>query len=137
MGIVPAMSSTESERIDVLHKWAERLLSQTPPQTAVDRRKTKRLPTNTKITLTPVEPENLQPLLDAKVVGVTRDHSAGGFGLLTDGVLSGEVFFAEVEGDDQIFLLRRVRRRKVEDQVLEYGMQILDCYDSFDELAGT
>ncbi|MFO0949421.1 MAG: hypothetical protein U1D30_26495 [Planctomycetota bacterium] len=125
---------TETDRTRTLREWVRRVLENRNPPAGAEQRRVTRNPSNCEVHLTPIESHSLQPLTESRISVVAKDESDLGIGVVTDGALDGDLFFGEFIGRSGVFLARVVRQRTIHGKVIEYGMQILDRYDSLDEL---
>lgn len=122
----------EQERLEALAKWARRVIEQAAPS-PIERRRGGRAPWSRSLALVPLDRASLRPEVARRTLVATKDRSSDGFAVVSNIPLDAELYLAE--SDDGIFLARKVRDRKVQGSVVEYGFQVLDRYRSFEELA--
>lgn len=124
----------DQQRLDALHKWARRVVEAEKGKKSVDRRRYPRRPAHCEIALVPLAQPSLEPLTDRRFTVVLKDVSLGGVSLICNEPIHDELFFGEFPESDDVLLLRVVRQRQVRGKILEYGLQILDRFNSYREL---
>jgi hypothetical protein len=130
------MRLENADRLAVLHGWAKRvmLLREGKEAPDPDKRRHIREPLDAEVVLLPLETHNLRPLPRDSMRVVGKDISDSGLAVLCDRTMPHELYFAEISRDLPVLLIRAVWQRQIENQIIEYGFQIIDRYGSFEEL---
>lgn len=119
----------------VLEQWFDRVVkSRVPLPAKCERRLFPRRECHDSLTLIPVERYRRRLMSNFVVRAVLKDESLGGLGILTTARLCFEYYFAENGTTGKVYLLRLVRHFPLAESEHEYGMRILDSFQSLDEL---
>lgn len=115
------------DRLRPLSAWA-RDVCQRVSQARDERRRHERSPLELVplVTLFPLDPATLEPLSAHKVECFGKNQSPNGISLIGPADLKSEFFFAQRDANAAVLLLRRVRQRRISEDVVEYGFEILD-----------
>ena len=124
----------ERQRLDALHKWAKRVFARGTAPPGREQRRQSRHEFNEEIALIPMNKDTFVPEPTGRVRAVCKDESASGMGIVSNIPLTGSLYFAELIQSERIFLLRLVRTRPLQGKVGEYGFEVIDRYDSFQDL---
>lgn len=127
------MQTLDDPRMEALRKWARRVLDH-PASVERNRRKAQRRAIQQDVTLVPLDSSTLTPDANARVTAITKDESRAGLGVVSNQPIEGSLFFGQMTSSGEVFLARLVRERRVQGSISEFGFEVLDRYDSFDDL---
>ena len=138
-----AIGIEDTKRIEALQHWVRQVLAR-PAATGngSEQRRQCRCELQATLTLIPLDSGTLR-LQDAEKVrvvtkdfAIAEDVAIGGIGIVSDVELAADLYLADGLPEDPVCLLRKARQRPVDENIIEYGFQIIDRFESMDEITG-
>lgn len=129
------MENELETKLHSLQRWVIRALSEAGClEDNVNRRLHPRQNFEGSVTLVPLNRRTLEPILDDRLEARIKDFSDGGMAVeIAMRKFPSDLFFGE-SPTGEIYLLRKVRERALNEQQSELGLELLDRYNSYEAL---